>query len=257
VSALRLTIIGIPLAIVALARRLPRYPLRTELLLGAAGAALAAHFATWIASLQDTAVATSTLLVCTTPLWLGVYEHVARKQPMPRLYVAVFALAAIGLIAIVGVPTGSGRNDLRGDVLALAGAIAMAVYLEIVRALRVPSTLAVVARTYPIAGLLLVIATVVTRERPPSLHATSAWLGIFAMAFISQGIGHTGVNAAIRRLPTRFIATTTLAEPVIAACLAAVLFGERLGPLAIAGGMLIFAALALAVRVERLVEPLL
>ncbi len=38
----------------------------------AAGAFLALHFATWIASLDDTSVATSVILVNTNPIWVGL-----------------------------------------------------------------------------------------------------------------------------------------------------------------------------------------
>ena len=51
----------------------------------AAGVCLALHFWAWFASLQETSVLRSTVLVCLTPLWVGVAESVSRGAlPSPR-----------------------------------------------------------------------------------------------------------------------------------------------------------------------------
>ncbi len=49
----------------------------------------------------------------------------------------------------------------------------------------------------------------------------TAWLGILAMALVSQLLGHTALNAALRDFTPSTIALTTLLEPVIAGLLAA------------------------------------
>jgi drug/metabolite transporter (DMT)-like permease len=231
---------------------MPRYDRTTEALLAAAGIALAIHFATWIASLAYTDIATSTLLVTTAPIWLSLYERFVRHRKLPPRYPAILALAIAGLIAIVGAPGGGGSAPVLGDVLALAGAFAIAAYLEIVRTLNVPSTLGVVARTYPISALVLVPVAWVTHQGPPPLDARLSWFGILAMALVSQGIGHTGMNAATRYFSSRFVATSTLLEPVIAGILATLLFRERLSVIALIGCAAIFIAIALAVRAEGL-----
>jgi drug/metabolite transporter (DMT)-like permease len=71
------------------------------------------------------------------------------------------------------------------------------------------------------------------------------------MALISQLFGHTALNAAVRRLSPTFVATVTLIEPVIAGVLAALVFGERLAPATLAGSVVIFVAIGIALRAER------
>lgn len=78
------------------------------------------------------------------------------------------------------------------------------------------------------------------------MGATTAWLGIFAMAFVSQMIGHTGLNAALRDFPSSTVAMSTLLEPVVAALLAVWIFHETASPLTAIGGVLILAAIGLA-----------
>ena len=66
------------------------------------------------------------------------------------------------------------------------------------------------------------------------------------MALISQGLGHTGMNAALRDFSPNVVALTTLLEPPIAALLAVWVFHETLGGLALAGAVAVLAGVGLA-----------
>ena len=98
----------------ATARRpLPRQAQRLAL----AGVALAVHFAGWIASLQYTTVAVSTLLVATAPIWTALYDaSFARGPPSPRALWA-FAGGAAGLALVVGLQRDA-RRPIPGRRLA-------------------------------------------------------------------------------------------------------------------------------------------
>jgi drug/metabolite transporter (DMT)-like permease len=71
------------------------------------------------------------------------------------------------------------------------------------------------------------------------------------MAFVSQLLGHTGMNASLRWFSPSAVAISTLLEPVIAAVLALFIFGETLTTLALAGGILVLVAIAAFLREER------
>ncbi len=259
VSALRLTIAAILAALVVLAarRNVPIGP-RRELALAFAGVALAVHFATWIASLLYTSVAISTLLVCTSPLWTSAYDVLVERKPPSRAFLGALQLAAIGLVAIAlqhAAPAPVAGHALLGDLLALAGAFALAVYFIIVRAAGIVpaqgdplSTPAIVVRTYAWAAVALCIVALAGHESPPSLSNLPSWGGIVAMALISQSLGHTGMNAALRNFKPSVVALSTLLEPPIAAVLAALLFNEALTIQTIAGGVAILAAVAITLR---------
>jgi drug/metabolite transporter (DMT)-like permease len=123
----------------------------------------------------------------------------------------------------------------------------MAGYLLVVRGCDAQyDTLAIVARTYPAAGLLLLAAAVATSDRFPRFGDVGAWGAIAAMAFVSQLFGHTALNGAVRTLSATFVATVSLIEPVLAAGI----FGERLTPATLVGAAVIFAAIVIAVRAE-------
>jgi drug/metabolite transporter (DMT)-like permease len=249
VSAFRLLIAAVPVAALAAGRgAYRRYDPGTERRLGLAGIALALHFACWIASLRYATVAVSTLLVCTTPIWTELIT-VARTRRIRGDVFASIACALAGVVIVVGTPTGT--DSAPGIVLALAGAVAIAVYLLLVRAsdLRY-GTLDVVARTYPIAAIVLLAATLISGDPVPPAGDAGAWAGIVAMALVSQLFGHTALNAAVRRLSATFVATVTLIEPVIAGVLAALIFGERLAPGTLAGAGIVLAGIAIALRTE-------
>ena len=219
-----------------------------------AGFALAVHFATWIWSLEYTSVAISTLLVSTTPIWAALYETLSGKHHLSAAAWGALAAGIAGLFLVAGFNATRAPHSghmILGCALALAGAIAIGAYFMLIREIRVIyGTRAIVTRTYSWAALVLVVAAAVGRQAPPSIHAHEAWGGILAMALVSQLLGHTAMNAALRWFTASAVALSTLLEPVIAALLALAIFGERLTPQAWAGGLLILIAIGVFLRLE-------
>jgi len=249
ISALRLLIASLPVVGVAALRGAYRgHDRPTERRLLWAGFALAVHFGCWIASLRYASVAVSTLLVCTTPVWTEAFAIVRLRRVRVDALTSI-ACALAGVAIVIGAPARS--ETPLGIGLALAGAVAIAFYLLLVRASDVRyGTLAVVARTYPTAAIVLLAAAAVSRDPAPPLSNGAAWAGILAMALVSQLFGHTALNAAVRRLSATFVATVTLVEPAIAALLAALIFGERLAPGTLLGSLVVLSGIALAIRAE-------
>ena len=238
-----------PLVVVAALRgRLRTHDGKTERRLAFAGVLLALHFATWIASLAHASVAISTLLVCTTPVWTELFA-VARRRRVDAWAATSVAAGFAGVAIVVGAP--DRVNTPLGIAFALAGALAIAGYLLLVRGTDPRyDTLAVTARTYSIAAVALALAALVTHDPLPPFVDPRAWGGIVAMALVSQLFGHTALNSAVRVLSATFVSTVTLLEPVIAAVLAAWIFGERLGGTTAIGALVVLAGIGIALRAE-------
>ena len=258
VSASRLTIAAVALlALAALRSSRERIPMsrRDRTIFAIAGLALAIHFAAWIWSLQYTSVAVSTLLVATAPIWTALYDAFARDLKLSAAALCSFAAAAAGLVMVVGftaTPPPVPGHSLVGASLAIAGAIGIAIYFILIRDVRASfGTRAIVTHTYTWAAVALVIAAVATRQPPPPLADGAAWGGIIAMALVSQLLGHTAMNSALRWFSASAVAFTTLVEPIVAALLALAIFGERLSAIAIAGGLLVLGAIGIFIREER------
>lgn len=224
-----------------------------------AGVFLAAHFATWIASLQATSVASSVALVTTNPIWVGLLSWWLLGEPPTRRTAAGIAMAVLGSGLIIGsdwqaAPGSAGRDPLLGNTLALAGAIAISGYFLVGRGLnRRLTLLAYVAIVYGAAALAMNAIAAAGGQGlwtiPPA-----AWLPIAALAIGPQLLGHTILNASLRQVSATFVALAILGEPVGAAVLAWAFLGETVTGLQFAGFVTLLAGIAVAAGGER-VEP--
>ncbi|MEO6913688.1 MAG: DMT family transporter [Candidatus Baltobacteraceae bacterium] len=224
-------------------------------ILMAAGLCLAVHFVGWISSLEYTTVAVSTLLVTTTPIWTALYDTIFLKRALSHIGWTAFGAGAIGLLLVVGFaksPPPIPGHGVLGAILALIGAFAIGAYWILVREVRDQfDTRAIVTRTYSWAALVLLAAALFAHQSPPPLHDSIAWGGILAMAIISQLIGHTALNASLRWFSPNAISFATVLEPVIAGILALIIFHESLNGVAICGGVIVLAAIAVVLSEER------
>lgn len=254
IAAGRLAIATLVLAPFALARHagaLRALSRREVALAGVAGALLAVHFATWIASLERTSVVSSVVLVTTSPLWVALLAPIVLRERLSRATLAGIGVALAGAIAIGAADARGGDSHphaLGGDLLALAGAWAMAGYLLVGRRLRakldlVPYTFAV----YGAAAVLLVIAALAAGQRPADV-APASWAWIALLALIPQLLGHSTFNWALRHLPAALVSVALLGEPVGSALLAWAFLREAPTAAVAAGGALILAGLLLASR---------
>jgi len=89
--------------------------------------ALAAHFGTWMPSVQLGSVATSTALVATQPVWQGLIAAAQGRRPSAAGWIGI-GLAVAGAAWATGVDVGVSGRAVLADVLALLGAVAAAVY---------------------------------------------------------------------------------------------------------------------------------
>jgi drug/metabolite transporter (DMT)-like permease len=237
----------LPLAARDARRSWPALAPRQGLLLLAAGLALALHFASWIASLSYTTIASSVLLVNTAPLFAILLSRLfLRERPSPVVKVAVpIALTGAALIAL-GDWTGS-PGSLLGNGLAVAGAITVAAYQVIGRGLR--DALPLNAYVLGVWGTAALVLAVLARGFGVVLggYPTRTWLVFVALALVPTIGGHGLINKSLRSLPAPTVGLFLLGEPVLASLLAWLVFREAPGPWTLAGGAVVLAALAFVV----------
>lgn len=216
-----------------------------------AGVLLAAHFATWLTSLQYTTVAASVTLVTTVPIWVALFAWIGGAAPTrggaAGLLLAIAGGAMIGFGDLRG-----GSAPLVGDALALTGAITVAGYFLLGRRAQRAglSTAGYAFVAYASAALVLVPLPALLGV-PYLSWPAATWGWIVAMALVPQLIGHTGLNWANRHLDPTVVATVTLLEPIGAGLLAWLLFTEVPGTLTIVGAPLLLSGVALVVRFRR------
>ncbi len=220
----------------ASARRAPQ-PFRLERAHLLAGLALALHFAFWVSSLRFTSVAVSTLMVTTSPVLVAIIAYLALGERTSGVGLAgiLISFLGAGLLLYGDLRVG----DWRGPVLALAGAVMVAVYWVIGRNLRRRARL--LGYVYPVylsAALALALIVWVLGLQVSGFSTTTV-LALLAAGIVPQCLGHTAYNWALAHLPATTVSTLVLAEPILASLLAYWLLGESLGGLVLAGGGLV------------------
>jgi drug/metabolite transporter (DMT)-like permease len=219
-------------------------------LLVASGVFLGLHFATWIASLGYTSVASSVVLVSMGPVFVGLGSWFLLRERPSVLLIAGIILAATGSVVISWGDLGQGQDQLMGDVLALAGAVFVAGYLMIgyrVRARRSLTTY--IALVYGVAMVTLVIIVLIARQ-PMVGYSLNSYGWVLALALGPQIVGHSTLNWALRYLSATFVAIVTLAEPVGSGILAYLLLGEAIAWSTAIGGAMVLAGIYIASRAE-------
>jgi drug/metabolite transporter (DMT)-like permease len=252
-------IILLPIAWLRVGPELRRLKRRDVLLGIAAGALLALHFYAWIASFAYTSVASSVALVSTNPLWVAVLSLLLWGERPPPMRLLGVLLAVLGS-ALIGFSDsrGAASNALLGDGLALAGALAVSGYFLIGRELRGRlSLLAYIWLVYTSAAVILSgVALIVAGGQPGGLAALSgypplAYALLLLLAVGPQLLGHSALNWALRYLSATFITVALLGEPIGAALLALLLFGEWFAPLQLVGFVVLLVGIVAAAQGER------
>jgi drug/metabolite transporter (DMT)-like permease len=211
---------------------------------------LALHFATWISSLNYTSVANSVVLVNTNPLWVGLLTPLIAKERIKKAAVLGIILSVIGGVIIGFGDFAAGSESLLGDGLALCGSICAAIYLLLGRNLRRKlSLLSYIFVCYGSAALIL-WAIVFALNLPVTGFNTSTYAAFIGMALISQLIGHTSYNWALKWFTAGLIAISLLGEPIVATFLAYLLFNEGLTWSKVIGGALILSAIYIVASAE-------
>ena len=258
IAAVRLTVAAIVLAPFAWLRaggEIIRLPGRELGLCILSGTLLAAHFWAWITSLEHTSVASSTALVTTNPLWVALASAILLRERPGRAAFTGILLTLAGSVFIFSADasraSGPGSAPMFGNVLALVGAISASGYLLVGRALRARVSLtAYIWLAYSTAAVLLLAGAMATGVSLMSLPS-AAWMFMVALALGPQLIGHTTFNWALRRLTATFVAVAILGEPVGAAILAWLFFGEGFTTLQLIGFVLLLAGIFVAARDEQ------
>lgn len=223
---------------------------RRDLLIpAAAGVCLAAHFATWITSVNMTSIASSVLLVSTTPIFVAIAARWAFGERLGSLGWFGIALAMAGAVLIVGLDFAG--STLNGNILALLGGITVTGYVIGGREAR--QTLGILEYsvvTYFFAALALLPVCLIARTDLGG-YPDKTWIALAGMVIGPQLLGHTLINFSLKAIDATMVSVTVMAEPIIAIGLAFLLFQEKPSALAYPGGVAILAGIYLVSVVRR------
>jgi drug/metabolite transporter (DMT)-like permease len=220
----------------------PPLDVRSRLLSLTSGLFLALHFGFWFKSLQLTSVSTATVLVNTHPLFILLLGALLLRERVGRSALRWMLIAMAGSAGLALGGTGFGETALEGNLLAVAGAFFVSVYMLIGRRLR--RNVSVIRYTFLVylTTALLLLAYGLATGVHLGPYPMREYLIFTAMAVFPTLLGHSVFNWALKYLRMSFVSTAILGEPVFATILAMIIFIEIPGPLTVLFGALVLFA---------------
>lgn len=213
-----------------------------------AGLFLAAHFITWIASLDEISVSASCFLLSVQVPFSGLVSWLAfREAPGRRgLFGMALTLVGIGLLAADD-GLGLSEGSLLGTMLALSAGILVVLYMAVGRRLReTEDNLPYITAVYAWTTLWLLLAAVLLDEPklPEIVGKWDVWY-LLLLALLPTLLGHGLFNYALSRVGVHVVSLCVMAEPVAASLLAWAFLSEQpaqvlwfAGPLILVGALL-------------------
>jgi drug/metabolite transporter (DMT)-like permease len=221
------------------------------LIMFAVGFVLALHFATWISSLFYTTVASSTVLVTTQPIFVVFFTVMLSSEKVKKLSILSVMIALFGALMIGWGDMKFTGDYLKGDLLAIAGAICAAIYLFIGRSVRQRvSNLAYVQIVYASAAFFLFLFVLIFAEFKVGF-SFNLHIWLFLLGLVPTVFGHTLYNWALKRTRAYIVGSSILGEPLGASIYAWLIFSEVPPETTFLGAVLIFAGVGFLFYFER------
>ena len=214
------------------------------------GVCLGLHFSLYFESLRYTSIASSVVFVDTEVFFVALIMLMVFKEKIPPLGWAGIMATFLGSVIIALSDSGSGEGALLGDMIALTGAVVVAVYTIIGKVLRQRiSTTTYTLLVYIAASLTVFVLLLITGVPLTGYQPVDYWAA-FGMALFCTLLGHSVFSLGLKYESSAFISNSKLLEPVFASLIGIVLFREIPRPAVILGGLIVIGGVFLYTRVS-------
>lgn len=185
------------------------------------------------------------LLLYLYPFFVAVLSMIFLSERLSRIKAIALALALAGAALTVGPVSG----QLIGALMAITAALVYSIYIIIgANVTRHVSAIQSSTVIFASAGAVYGTLTLINGANFPTTNP--GWLAILGIVFISTIIPVTTFLAGLERVgPTNAAMLSTL-EPVVTVLLATWLFGDKLQPIVMIGGVMILVAVLILTRAE-------
>lgn len=209
-----------------------------------AGLFLGFHYVAWFYALRQTSVLSATVLVTLQPFFVLALGYLLWRRRVSVRAGAGLVVALAGGVLIGGGDLHLSMESLRGDLLALAAAALVSVYLLVGEVQRPrQELLSYVCVVYGAAVAVLGLMAV-ARGVPLAGFAPREWWIFAGLAAGPTLLGHTLFNWALAYVPASRISAAILGEPVGATLWAWLLLAEVPTPIQLVGSALILGGVA-------------
>jgi drug/metabolite transporter (DMT)-like permease len=219
-----------------------------------AGLLFGLELSLWAAALGKTTVANATLLANMTPVFAAAFGWFVFKERLGAgvLMGGLTALTGAVILALARAQAGEGPSTPQdgwiGDAMGLSAAVGYAGYLLIVRSLGQRVSVGAVMFLASLSGALYALALSLVLGEALLPHSLQGWLILAGLGVIVQAGGQGLIAYGVGRLPIVVSTVLLWMQPLSAAVLSWIMFGEELSAFALAGAALILTGLFVVQR---------
>jgi drug/metabolite transporter (DMT)-like permease len=215
------------------------------------GVLFAADIVLFFSALKLTTVANATIVGAFQPAILLYVGHRHFGEAMTRRLVALTAIAILGAgLVALGSHDASGRWSPVGDLLAIGAVLCWSGYFAASKQARVELGSLEYVAAFLVVATIVITPVALLFGGSLAVEASTWWI-ILVVALGSGLVGHFLMNWAHNHIPLYLSSLMTLTLPAVAAVSAAIVLGERIVPLQVAGMAVVLIALtAVIVRID-------
>jgi drug/metabolite transporter (DMT)-like permease len=193
-------------------------------------------------------------LIGLTPIWAAVLARMFLGERLSRPRVLGLTIGFLGAAVVV---TGGrwdaallGLPSTRGDLLVLLSTLNWAFYSVLGRGVIRDLGAARATAGAMLAGLVLLLPTVLVPGAIAGLSALSAtgWVAVLFLGICCSGLGYLFWYRALERMEASRVGALLYLEPLVTLAAGAILLGEPIRPATVAGGLLLLAGVGLVQR---------
>lgn len=212
------------------------------------GIMLGLHFLFWMSSLRYTSVASSTVILTLEPILVMLGSFLLFGAKINKAMLIGMILALVGSIAIGAGDFTLAGTALKGDLLSLLGAVAVAIHMLIGKQLIGQMSAFVYNFWVFFAAATSLAVYNVAIGAPFTGYAPREW-GIFLLlAIVPTLFGHYLFNWLMKFISAAAVSMAVLGEPVFSSLLAWILLKEQLSPLQLGAGTVILCGVWIFIR---------
>lgn len=212
------------------------------------GVFFATDLSFWHWSIRLTSVANATVLPNFAPVVVVIAAWLLYGERVSRRFVAGLTVAMAGIAVLLGNSFTLSAAQFVGDLLGLSTSVFYGGYILVVaRARRAASAMFIMGVGGTVSAIILWIVAAAAEGQvwPQTPHG---WMIALLQSATVQAGGQALIAASLAHVPAGFGATVLLLQPIVAAIVAWVMFGEPLSLWQAAGAVAILGGVEIARR---------
>lgn len=197
----------------------------------------------YVMAIEETSLGVAAILLYTAPSIIMVLSIILFHEKLTKRKVITLLATFIGCVLVTGIGSGASQISIKGLLLGLGSGLGYALYSIFGKyALRKYETVTLVFYTFLMSTIFFfLIANPV--QIVVKLNQENIWGLCILFSLLSAAIPYIAYTKGLSRIEASRASLIATIEPVVAALLGIVIFGESMGPMKLLGMTLVIIAL--------------